>query len=252
MPFVCMVEAHGLLGPVNGLLLPGGAAKQSQIMAQELVPLGDSAFVVRVDDSLGEVLTTARKLAAAGLEDVEEIVPAFASVGVFFRSPPDPDRAAAEILSALRRRTSSGFRLTKPRLIEIPVCYAPEFALDLEAVAEHCRLSPNDVVKSHAAACYRVRCVGFTPGFPYLSGLPPQLAMPRRATPRTSVPAGSVAIGGTQTGIYPLLSPGGWNIIGRTPLRLFDPARAPAGLVRAGDKVRFRAISALQFKQWAS
>ena len=221
-------------------------------MAQEIVPLGDSAFVVRVDDSLGDVLATARKLAAARLENIEEIVPAFASVGVFFRSPPDPDRAASEILSALQRRTRSGFRLTKPRLIEIPVCYEPKYALDLEAVAEHCRVPPNDFVKAHAAARYRVRCVGFTPGFPFLSGLPPHLAMPRRATPRTSVPPGSVAIGGTQTGIYPLPSPGGWNIIGRTPLRLFDPAREPVGLVRTGDKVRFRAISALQFKQWAS
>ena len=133
----------------------------------------------------------------------------------------------------------------------MPVCYDPQFALDLETVAQHCDLSPNEIVERHAAARYQVRCVGFIPGFPYLSGLPSTLATPRRATPRTAVPAGSVAIGGGQTGIYPLVSPGGWNIIGRTPLRLFDVEREPAVLLAAGDRVRFVAITPEEFAQWA-
>jgi len=114
-------------------------------------------------------------------------------------------------------------------------------------VAEQARLSPDEVVRRHANAGYRVSCVGFTPGFPYLTGLPPELSTPRRASPRKEVPAGAVAIGGTQTGIYPRKSPGGWHIIGRTPLRLFDVARNPAALFQAGDRVRFRKISRREF-----
>src|SRR5205823_745816 len=97
--------------------------------------------------------------------------------------------------------------------IEVPVCYEDEFAPDLDEVARHAALSPDEVVRRHAEASYRVSCVGFTPGFPYLSGLPRELATPRRASPRKEIPAGAVAIGGTQTGIYPRKSPGGWNII---------------------------------------
>ncbi len=220
-------------------------------MSFALRPLGDSALIVRTGDSLGEVLRAVRKLEAAQLEGVEEIVPAFASVGVFFGSPPnDLDAAAKKILAALQKRARRLKPMVRPRLIQIPVCYEPLFAPDLEAVAEHCRLAPNELVKRHAAARYRVRCVGFTPGFPYLSGLPPALAMPRRATPRTSVPAGSVAIGGVHTGIYPLSSPGGWNLIGRTPLALFDPAREAPALLQPGDRVRFRPISGEQYEQW--
>ena len=221
-------------------------------MAPEIVPLGDAAFIVRVADSLGAVLAAARKLNAAEIAELEEIVPAFASVGVFFRSPLDPVLAETRIREALEGRARGGARRTKSRLVEIPVCYEPDYGIDLEAVAEHCRLLPKEVVKQHASARYEVRCVGFTPGFPYLAGLPAQLAMPRRSTPRTAVPAGSVAIGGTQTGIYPLSSPGGWNIIGRTPLRLFDPEREPAALLQPGDRVRFRVISATELQAWAA
>jgi len=220
-------------------------------VAFALTPLGDSALILRTGDSLGKVLTAARKLEAAQLAGVEEIVPAFASVGIFFASPPsDLDSTATEILAALRKRARRRGRVGRLRLIQIPVCYESDFAPDLEEVAQHCRLAPNELVKRHAGARYRVRCVGFTPGFPYLSGLPPALAMPRRATPRTSVPAGSVAIGGDHTGIYPLSSPGGWNLIGRTPLSLFDPAREPPALLRPGDRIRFRPISRDQFEQW--
>ncbi len=220
-------------------------------MSFALTSLGDSALILRTGDSLGEVLSAARKLETAQLEGVEEIVPAFASVGIFFVSPPpDLDATVKEILVALGKRGRRPRAVTRPRLIEIPVCYESPFAPDLEEVAEHCRLTPNELMKRHAAARYQVRCVGFTPGFPYLSGLPPALAVPRRATPRTSVPAGSVAIGGVHTGIYPLSSPGGWNLIGRTPLSLFDPAREAPALLRPGDRVRFRPISREQCDQW--
>lgn len=214
----------------------------------EIKPLGDSALIVRVGDSLGEVLSALRKLEAASLPGVRDIAPAFASVAVFFDSPAHLQSSLETIEAALRGRH---FKVAaRKRLVEVPVCYEMEFAPDLALVAQHCGLPPNDVVTRHAAGRYDVRCVGFTPGFPFLGGLPAKLATPRRQQPRTAVPAGAVGIGGAQTGIYPLPSPGGWNIIGRTPLRLFDVAREPAALLCTGDKVRFVAISREEFKAW--
>jgi inhibitor of KinA len=216
----------------------------------EITPLGDSALIIRVGDSLTEVLATTRKLEGAAIEGVCDIAPAFASVAIFFDAARDLATCVAEVRQVLDGKARLRSKSLKPCLHRVPVCCDPEFALDLAAVAEHCRLSPNELVKRHAAAEYRVRCVGFTPGFPYLSGLPRALATPRRPTPRISVPAGSVAIGGAQAGIYPLSSPGGWNIIGRTPLRLFDARREPAALLRAGDRLRFITINRDQFEQW--
>jgi inhibitor of KinA len=108
------------------------------------------------------------------------------------------------------------------------------------------------VVRRHSSANYHVNCVGFTPGFPFLSGLPAELATPRRAMPRTEIPRGSVGIGGTQTGIYPRKSPGGWNLIGRTPLRLFEAQRQPPALFQAGDQVRFRQVSREEFDRFSA
>ncbi len=216
----------------------------------EIVPLGDSALIVRVGDSLGEVLALQERLAAAALPGVDDIAPAFASVAVFFQSPALLAAGRAALETALRGKKRGRKTALRPRLVEVPVCYEAEFALDLETVARHCRLSPNDVVARHSAGRYDVRCVGFTPGFPFLGGLPAALATPRREKPRTLVPAGALGIGGAQTGIYPLPSPGGWNIIGRTPLRLFDVTREPAALLRAGDRVRFVAISREEFDGW--
>jgi inhibitor of KinA len=133
-------------------------------------------------------------------------------------------------------------------LIEIPVCYDAEFGFDLDRVAEHTKLSAREVVDLHSTAEYRVACIGFVPGFTFLAGLPKNLATPRRDVPRKEIPPGSVGIGGAQTGIYPLLSPGGWNLIGRTPLKLFDPLKNPPTLLHPGDRVRFRAIARKEFE----
>lgn len=131
------------------------------------------------------------------------------------------------------------------RLVEIPTWYGGE---DLADVAAHTGLSVGEVITRHSAAVYTVYAVGFSPGFPYLGGLPPELATPRLASPRTRVPAGSVAIGGQQTGVYPQESPGGWRIIGRTCLRLFDPTRAEPSLLAAGDRVRFVSVSEDEYR----
>lgn len=219
-------------------------------MSWKLTPLGDSALVVRVGDSLGTILAIARKLEKAKIRGVEDIAPAFASVGVFFASPEKLVNGTKTIHAILRGRNPVRPQEPNARLIEVPVCYEPEYGLDLEVVSQFSRLSPNEIARRHAAGDYRVRCVGFTPGFPYFEGLPKILATPRRASPRVAVPAGSVAIGGAQTGVYPLPSPGGWNIIGRTPLCLFDAARNPATLFATGDRVRFVPITADEFQRW--
>jgi inhibitor of KinA len=137
--------------------------------------------------------------------------------------------------------------LTSPRVVEIPVCYDRSLAPDLEFVANHTRLAVDDIIRLHASVEYLVYFIGFTPGFPYLGELPEQLATPRLATPRLLVPEGSVAIGGKQTGIYSLPSPGGWRIIGRTPLKLFRPWERFPTLLEIGDRVRFRPISLQEF-----
>jgi inhibitor of KinA len=232
----------------------------------EITPLGDSAAIIRVRDrfedapekTLNEVLHVFHRLKSAAIPGVIDLAPAYTTVAVFFdpcgiaNAGADSDQIldclTKRIRAALATRSEPGRPVRpKSRLVEVPVCYDPEFAFDLDHVAQHAHISPRKVVDFHCAAEYRVGCIGFTPGFPFLTGLPKQLATPRRAIPRKEIPAGSVGIGGAQTGIYPLRSPGGWNIIGRTPVRLFDPAKSPPTLLRAGDRVRFRAITREEF-----
>ena len=239
----------------------------------EIVPLGDSALIVRVregfedapDQTLTEVLRTFRRLQHAAIPGVIELAPAYTTVAVFFdpmvvaNAAPNPDEAFNWLTERVREVVAAGAdrgrrvrsARSDARLVEIPVCYDPEFALDLDDVASQAKLTPTKVVDLHSRAEYRVSCIGFVPGFPFLAGLPNELATPRRATPRKEIPPGSVAIGGAQTGIYPLRSPGGWNVIGRTPSRLFDPEKSPPAFLRAGDRVRFRAITREEFEALA-
>ena len=239
----------------------------------EIVPLGDSTLIVRVrerfedepDQTLSEVLRTFSRLQDAAIPGVVELAPAYTTVAVFFdpivvaNAAPKLDQALDWLMELVRDVVAAGanrgrrVRSTRSdaRSIEIPVCYDPEFALDLDHVASQAKLTPTKVVDLHSRAEYRVSCIGFVPGFPFLAGLPKELATPRRATPRKEIPAGSVAIGGAQTGIYPLRSPGGWNLIGRTPLHLFDPEKTPPAFLRAGDRVRFRAITREEFEALA-
>ena len=234
----------------------------------EIIPLGDSALTVRVDDrfkdtpekTLKEVLNVVQRLEDAHIPGIIELAPAYTTVGVFF----DPIRVincaveADSVTEWLTQKICEGLAHGKrkrggravARVVEVPVCYDPEFAVDLDHVAQHAQMSPKEVIDLHQATDFHVSCIGFTPGFPYLAGLPEKLATPRRATPRKEIPAGSVAIGGRQSGIYPLRSPGGWNVIGRTPLRLFDPQTDPPTLLRAGDRLRFQAISRKEFETW--
>jgi inhibitor of KinA len=146
---------------------------------------------------------------------------------------------------------SAGVRVPgKKRRVQIPVCYDEEFALDLERIANHTSLTPDAIIALHSSAEYTVACIGFMPGFPFLAGLPQQLRVPRLKSPRTKVSAGSVAIANAQAGVYPLESPGGWNVLGRSPLRLFRVDETPPTLLQPGDRVRFRRITRGEFEAY--
>jgi inhibitor of KinA len=230
----------------------------------KIIPLGDSALVVRVRDqfedapeeTLDEVLRVFQSLQRAAIPGVVELAPAYTSVAVFFdpvvvlKSNGAFDEFAIKIRSAIipaSRRHRRRSKASGPLSIEIPVCYDAEFGFDLDRVAEHTTLSRCEVIDLHSTGEYRVACIGFVPGFTFLAGLPKNLVTPRRDVPRKEIPPGSVGIGGAQTGIYPLRSPGGWNLIGRTPLKLFDPSKSPPTLLHPGDRVRFRAITREEF-----
>ena len=236
----------------------------------EIVPLGDSALIVRVreqfddapEETLDGVLRCFQKLRKAAIPGVIELAPAYTSVAVFFdpiaiaRSSGTPDKVFDWLAERVRGVVAGGVdpgrrvrrRTSDVRIVEIPVCYESEFAPDLDDVASHAQITTKQVVDLHSTAEYRVACIGFVPGFPFLAGLPEKLATPRRSIPRKEIPPGSVGIGGAQTGIYPLRSPGGWNLIGRTPLKLFDPTKDPPTVLRPGDRVRFRVITREEFE----
>lgn len=227
----------------------------------QFAPLGDHAIMMTVGSSIDEATNRrVRAISATLLANppggAVDQVPAFASIVLHY----DPARVAGdrrvapyERMVAILEALLSGARapdLPPARVVDIPVCYGGESGPDLEDVARRHQLEPDDVIRIHAAGDYLVYMIGFMPGFAYLGGLSPDIATPRRSSPRMAVPAGTVGIGGDQTGVYPLVSPGGWNLIGRTPLRIFDIQRAEPTLLSAGDRVRFRPISPSEFADW--
>lgn len=213
--------------------------------------LGDRALLIHCGEAIdaainAQALAVARVVESAKLAGILDIAPAYASVCVRYDPAAWACAGAAQspferVAGQLRALVddAAGDAEADAGSIEIPVTYGGESGPDLADVAAHNGLSEEEVVARHGAAEYRVAMLGFTPGFPYLLGLDASLHMPRRATPRTRVPAGSVAIGGAQTGVYPRETPGGWHLIGRTALTLFDPARDPPALLRPGMHVRF-------------
>jgi KipI family sensor histidine kinase inhibitor len=178
--------------------------------------------------------------AARAWPHVLEVVPGMNNLTIVF-DPLEADSAALASQLQAAWDAGGGAAAVGGREVEIPVQYGGEFGPDLQAVASHTGLSPKEVVNRHAAGEYVVFFLGFQPGFAYMGGLDKALHTPRRSSPRVTVPAGSVGIGGAQTGIYPATSPGGWQLIGRTSLPLFDPARSPPTLLQPGDRVRFTA-----------
>ena len=247
-------------------------------LAYECYPLGDSAIVIRLGTridlvTLNRVRQVAQCIESHWQEGYIELVPAYTTITLYY----DPFRIftsktshAAGRLRAMREHPSADLlpyayvlhsieqlldryvedEYTQGQLgdvVEIPVCYEADYGPDLTDVAAYHQISQEQVVSWHVSRVYPVYMIGFAPGFPYLGGMDERLATPRRAVPRTQIPAGSVAIGGAQTGIYPFETPGGWHLIGRTPLDLFRPEEDPPSLLKVGDQVKFVPISSEQF-----
>jgi inhibitor of KinA len=228
----------------------GGVPKP---MTCDFLPLGDSAVRIQFGTQISTQINAricrfCRVLASEPIAGVIEWVPSYAVVTVYFCLwQISYEEVCSELSRRLRQRSTTP--LSAARLIEIPVCYGGQHGPDLAEVAALHGLTAAQVIRRHAVPAYRVYFLGFLPGFAYLGGLAPTLATPRRATPRLSVPSGSVGIAGAQTGVYPSETPGGWQIIGRTPLCLYDPARQQPALLAAGDRVKFIPITEPQFEE---
>ena len=209
----------------------------------KIVPLGDSALLIQVGDEIDiainqRVHALAALMNISPLKGVLETVPAYATLLVHYDPLILSFRLLKDYLS--EKLTVVQDNLSRKRKqIEVPVRYGGEQGVDLESVARHCQLQMEDVIRIHSRKMYTVFMMGFTPGFPYMGKLDDAILMPRLKTPRTRVPAGTVAIAGSQTGIYPIDSPGGWQLIGWTPLQLFDPESETPFLFSPGDEVKF-------------
>jgi len=213
----------------------------------QIVPAGDAALLVRFADRVDPIvnaraITFAERLRTAAPSGIQDVVPAYCSVAVYFNPlRTNHDQLVAELrrLAALGDADDSAAR--DP--IEIPVQYGGPLGPDLTDVARFANMTEEEVIRIHTSVTYRVFMLGFVPGFAYMGTVDRRIAAPRRQTPRTKVPVGSVGIAGVQTGIYPSEIPGGWQLIGRTTVKPFDLSRAEASLFKAGDAVRFVAIS---------
>jgi inhibitor of KinA len=223
------------------------------VNAFRILLAGDSALVVEFEERIdpevnARAIALADALQSAGLAGVRDVVPTFRSVAVYF----DPLHTGGDALIARveteAARASPEAHATRPP-VRIPVCYGGELGPDLGDVAAFANMDEAAVVAAHTARTYRVFMLGFVPGFAYLGTVDHRIAMPRRTSPRVRVPVGSVAIAGMQTGIYPMDTPGGWRLVGRTPTRPFDPDRSEPFLLKAGDAVQFYPIDRDQLRE---
>lgn len=213
----------------------------------DYIPSGDSAFLVKFGDEISEEIN--RDLRAyfiafneKKIKGVIECIPSYTDLMVLY----DPLIIQYKALLHQLKQIAENIKdisIPEARTIEIPVLYGQPFGEDIQAVQSHTKMSEQEIIKAHSENKYLVYMLGFTPGFCYLGGMNPQIATPRKEVPSQKILAGSVGIASQQTGIYPIDSPGGWQVIGRTPLRLFDPGRKPEFLIQAGDYLKFYPIS---------
>ena len=217
-------------------------------------PLGDQAIVIELGNEINEQTEKQIRRLSALLESkppewMVEFIPAFITVTVFYNpclaTYDEVQMELTELLAHLGEDLA-----VESRTIEIPVCYGGEFGPDLEFVAQHNGLTAREVIDIHTSGNYSVHMIGFAPGFPFIGGMSEKIAAPRRDSPRLRIPERTVGIAGMQTGVYPIETPGGWQLIGRTPLRLFRPENDIPSLLRAGDKVVFQEISAADYHAW--
>jgi inhibitor of KinA len=224
------------------------------VSGYRIVPAGDSAIFVEFEERIdpgvnARTIAFAEAIQAANLAGVRDVVPTYRSTAIYY----DPLRTdGGALLACVQREAvrSAPAPAAASAPLRIPVCYGGELGPDLPAVAAYAKAEEVEVIRLHAAAIYRVFMLGFVAGFAYLGIVDDRIAMPRRSTPRVRVPAGSVGIGGIQTGVYPAETPGGWQLIGRTPLKPFDPERDNPFLMKAGDSVQFYPIARREYDQW--
>ncbi|MFT5875522.1 MAG: inhibitor of KinA [Clostridium sp.] len=214
---------------------------------------GDRALVIEFGDVIEEqVNSKIRSLTIAmereGIIGIIETIPTYRSLMVIYEPMViELDELIVKIKSIQSKMDE--MKLPSARVIEIPTLYGGEYGLDIEFVAEHNKISQSEVIRIHTSMEYLIYMIGFTPGFPYLGGMNDKIAAPRLQTPRTKIPVGSVGIAGNQTGIYPIESPGGWQLIGRTPVKLYDPYRKDPVLLNAGDYIKFVQIDEKEYKK---
>ena len=214
---------------------------------------GDRALLAEYGDGIDPVINEKVRAMTALLkknlpDGVEAVVPAYRSLSLLYDPLATTPARLEEILHALETDTRA-VEIAEAKVVSIPVCYGGDYGPDIGVVAQHTGLREDQIVAIHDSVDYRIYMIGFTPGFCYLGGLDDRLQTPRRRTPRTNLPAGSVGLAESQTGVYPVESPGGWQIIGRTPLRLFAPARETPFLYEAGDRIRFVPIDEAEFRR---
>jgi len=217
-------------------------------------PLGDSAIVIELGHSISEktqqdIASIGRFLEEYSFEGFIEYVPAFTTVTIFYDPLVTDYETVGALLKEMLEEIGEEDTGDAAVIVDIPVLYGGLQGPDLSFVAAHAGLSEMEVIALHTSAPYLVYMIGFAPGFPYLGGLNEKIATPRKETPAHKIPAGSVGIAGAQTGIYPIETPGGWQIIGQTPLKLFDVERNPPALLKAGNKLRFVAITEEEFEE---
>jgi inhibitor of KinA len=216
--------------------------------------MGDRGLLLEFGEEISsetneKVRRMALAIQAEAIKGIIETVPTYRSLLIIY----DPLILSIDDLKKRLEKLEHGLRQTpfpEPKLTRIPVVYGDPYGPDLDFVAQYHRISHNEVIQLHCSKPYFIYMIGFMPGYPYMGELPDALITPRLKTPRLSVPAGSVAIAQKQTGIYPMESPGGWQIIGRTPIKIFDPQREPPALLQMGDLVQFYPISEKEFNQW--
>jgi inhibitor of KinA len=213
----------------------------------------DQTLLVYLGQEIGlaahhRVLTLLRLLQKHPPKWLRNVQPAYTSLMLTFDLR-QVDHAEVEAVIRQYTKRARTAHLTKPRTLVIPVCYGGEYGPDLEAIAKIHHLTPSEVIELHSSRTYHAYFLGFAPGFAYLGDIPGQIATPRLDSPRTKVPPGSVGIAGEQTAVYPFATPGGWRLIGRTPVQVFRPNREPMALISIGDKVKFRPIPREDFHQ---
>jgi len=228
---------------------------RSPRLAMKVIPASDSSLLIVLGNAISpelhaRVIALFQALRARQDVRIRNLHPGYTSVLIDF----DPLKMSHDELAAMAEQSASAAGAEgerKAHLVTVPVCYEAEFGPDLVDLANHAKISPEEVIQIHSSATYLVYFLGFSPGFAYMGGLPEKLHMPRLATPRGHVAGGTVGIAGSQTGIYPVDSAGGWRLIGRTPWRMFDPNADPPTRLQPGDTVRFSAIDRATFTAMA-